>query len=280
MTGDTGDDDRLAGLFRDAASDGGAPPPGFDHGDVVATSRRITRPPPFRGGRRALALFAVAGVGTVVALPRGDRQVTAPADRRAARGRPTGGAPTAPAARRAGAPRGAGGGAERVPVGAARTMRERRPRQAAPVARGGGSAPAAAGPAAGRRAARPGWRAPARRRGRAARAGHHDLRRPAGPGAAGAARPGAPGGRGRPRPRRPPTSACPGASATSSLELGGGVFTVAYLPPGTASRASRTGASSAPTASGGTVWSSRPTARARRRSRASRGRLQYLGPRL
>jgi hypothetical protein len=73
MTGDTGDEDRLAGLFREAASDGGAPAPGFDHGDVVATSRRITarRRSAVIGG--AVALFAVAGIGTVVALPRGTR---------------------------------------------------------------------------------------------------------------------------------------------------------------------------------------------------------------
>ncbi len=72
MTGDTGDDDRLVELFREAASDGGAPAPGFDHGDVVATSRRITarRRSAVIGG--AVALFAGAGIGTVVALPRGD----------------------------------------------------------------------------------------------------------------------------------------------------------------------------------------------------------------
>ena len=86
MTGETGDEDRLAGLFRDAASDGGAPPPGFGHGDVVATSRRITarRRSAVVGG--ALALFAVAGVGTVVALPRGESatvSAAAPAERAA-----------------------------------------------------------------------------------------------------------------------------------------------------------------------------------------------------
>ena len=73
MTGDTGDEDRLAELFRAAASDAGAPPPGFDHGDVVATSRRITarRRSAVIGG--AVALLVVAGVGTVAALPRATR---------------------------------------------------------------------------------------------------------------------------------------------------------------------------------------------------------------
>src|SRR4249920_2679546 len=71
MTGEMPEDERIAGLFRAAASDTGAPPPRFDHGDVVATSRRITarRRSAVIGG--AVALLVVAGVGTVVALPRG-----------------------------------------------------------------------------------------------------------------------------------------------------------------------------------------------------------------
>lgn len=64
------DDDRLAELFRTAASDPGAPAPGFDHADVVAASRRITV------RRRSAAVVAavllvLAGVGTVIALPGG-----------------------------------------------------------------------------------------------------------------------------------------------------------------------------------------------------------------
>ena len=57
------DEGKLAALFRDAASDGTAPPPGFDHSDVVAASRRITarRRSALAGG--ALALLVVAGVG-------------------------------------------------------------------------------------------------------------------------------------------------------------------------------------------------------------------------
>jgi hypothetical protein len=63
------DDDRLAELFRAAASDAGAPASGFDHGDVLSASRRITarRRSALVGG--AVALFAVVGVGAVVALP-------------------------------------------------------------------------------------------------------------------------------------------------------------------------------------------------------------------
>jgi hypothetical protein len=53
------DDERLAALFRDAASDAGAPPPGFGHDEVVAASRRIT------ARRRASAIAASAVVGLV-----------------------------------------------------------------------------------------------------------------------------------------------------------------------------------------------------------------------
>lgn len=61
------DDERLGALFRAAASDGPSPP--FDHGDVVAASRRITarRRAAVAGG--ALALLAVAGVGAAVVRP-------------------------------------------------------------------------------------------------------------------------------------------------------------------------------------------------------------------
>jgi hypothetical protein len=63
------DDDRLAELFRTAASEAGTPPPGFDHDDVVTASRRITarRRSAMIGG--AFALFAVVGVGAAVAVP-------------------------------------------------------------------------------------------------------------------------------------------------------------------------------------------------------------------
>jgi hypothetical protein len=63
------DDDDLSTLFRTAASDPGAPPPGFDHRSVVAASRRVTV------RRRAavtgvgVALFAAVGVGGMIVLP-------------------------------------------------------------------------------------------------------------------------------------------------------------------------------------------------------------------
>ncbi len=72
------------------------------------------------------------------------------------------------------------------------------------------------------------------------------------------------------------TDVClPGSQRYVSLELGGGVFTAAYLPPGTIPSLAE-GASSAPTASGGTVIVSPPPAL---RDRAP-AVLQYLGPRL
>jgi hypothetical protein len=63
------DDERLGALFQAAASDSNAPPPGFDHDQVVRTSRRITvrrRAALTVGG---LALFAVVGIGGAVVLP-------------------------------------------------------------------------------------------------------------------------------------------------------------------------------------------------------------------
>jgi hypothetical protein len=62
------DDERLAALFREAASDPAAPPPRFGHDDVVATSRRIT------ARRRsaavgAAAVIGLAGLGAAVVLP-------------------------------------------------------------------------------------------------------------------------------------------------------------------------------------------------------------------
>lgn len=77
----TDPDDRIAALFREAASDD-APPPAFDHDRVVATSRRITarRRSAVLGG--AMALLVVAGVGVAVALPRavdGPASAAAPA---------------------------------------------------------------------------------------------------------------------------------------------------------------------------------------------------------
>ena len=131
------DDDRLAELFRAAASDAGAPPPGFDHDDVVAASRRITarRRSALIGG--AFALFAVVGVGAAVAVP--DTPATTSA--------------AAPAAGGPGQCR-AGGRAGQAPVpgaagGSARGTRGGRVRWSGrrPVRRGGGRR---RGPPAGR----------------------------------------------------------------------------------------------------------------------------------
>jgi hypothetical protein len=229
MTGETGDEDRLAGLFRDAASDGGAPPPGFGHGDVVATSRRITarRRSAVIGG--ALALFAVAGVGTVVALPRGESATVSAA---------------APAERAAdGAADSAHGPALAAP-------------HAAPVPGGAGApgvVPAPAPPLG------PGSTTCADRQDPALRALLVQVLPDAATARAAAT-----------------TDVClPGTERYLSLELGGGVFTVAYLPPGTIPSLVE-GASSAPTASGGTVIVSPPPAY---RDRAP-AILQYLAPRL
>ena len=63
------DDDRLAELFRAAAADPAAPPPGFDHRDVLSASRRITARRRSALVAGAFALFAVVGVGAAVALP-------------------------------------------------------------------------------------------------------------------------------------------------------------------------------------------------------------------
>lgn len=72
------DDDRLAELFRTAASDAGAPSPGFDHGEVVAASRRITarRRTALTG---ALGVVAVIGISVAVVLPERSFDATAAA---------------------------------------------------------------------------------------------------------------------------------------------------------------------------------------------------------
>lgn len=71
------DDDRIAALFSEAASD--APPPRFDHDRVVATSRRITarRRSAVLGG--AMALLLVTGVGVAVGLPSSGRDAASTA---------------------------------------------------------------------------------------------------------------------------------------------------------------------------------------------------------
>ena len=76
------DDEKLAALFRDAA--GAAPPPGFDHGDVTAASRRITVRRRAVLVTGAVVLVAAAGIGSVVALPRGADTATSVASGAAA----------------------------------------------------------------------------------------------------------------------------------------------------------------------------------------------------
>ncbi|OLT10930.1 hypothetical protein BJF78_28330 [Pseudonocardia sp. CNS-139] len=116
------DDDRLGDLFRAAASDPGAPAPGFDRESVVGASRRVT------ARRRAavlgagLALVAVAGVGTVVSLPSSSSGGAGDASTVAAPML----APAAPYDSRA------EGADRRRPRRASRTPRHRRPRRRPP----------------------------------------------------------------------------------------------------------------------------------------------------
>ena len=166
------DEARIAALFRDAAS--GAPPPGFDATQVVATSRRITRRRRSAVAGAALAVLAVVGVGVVAGLGGpSDTTVTA------ASGQAADSAASGP-----------GAGSE----GAARAAA---PEAAAPDAAGSPLAPSAAEPVPARRSGRCGGaadRCPARPR-------HRRLRGPAGPGVAGARRAGAARGRRRSRGR-------------------------------------------------------------------------------
>jgi len=60
------DDERLATLFAAAASEAGAPPTAFDHGDVLAASRRITVRRRTAFITSGLAVFALLGIGSAV----------------------------------------------------------------------------------------------------------------------------------------------------------------------------------------------------------------------
>jgi hypothetical protein len=214
------DDERLGALFQAAASDSNAPPPRFDHEEVVRTSRRIT------ARRRAaltvggLALFAVVGVGGAVVLPEDageDATVAAPmlsqegpsADSRAQKQVP-------PPAVAEGAP---GSGA--VP--------DRREAVPAPQAAPAGEAPLG-----------PGTTECADRQDPALRALVERFL----PEAVGA-------------PEAATTMECrPGGERGVNLEVrdgpAAGLLTVQYLPPGSVARVVQ-GAVAAPTASGGTV---------------------------
>jgi hypothetical protein len=280
------DEDRITELFHAAASDADAPPPGFDHDDVVAVSRRITarRRSALIGG--VVALLVVAGVGAVATLPRtGTSTLTTAA---APEGVPDSNTDNATGNNAATAPLPAAGGAEAA-VGGADSAGG-----AAGTSGGAGiSGTAGVGGGAGSGAAvTPG--------GGAASGG-------TGPGA----RPQAPGGVDTPahppHPLGPGTTTCadrqdsalralvvavlpevarapaaatsdiclPGTQRYLSVELGGGVLTVGYLPPGTATSLSE-GARSAPTASHGTVVVSPAPGYGDRVPKL----LQYLAPRL
>ncbi len=227
------DDDRIAELFHAAASDAGAPPPRFDHHDVVAVSRRITarRRSAMIGG--AVALLVVAGVGTTVALPLRTAETQ------------TAAAPVA------GADSAAGPGAQAAPEAAVGG--------ALPPTAGAGDASAPGAPLG------PGTTSCANRQDPALRA----LVVAVLPEATDA------------HPAATSDICLPGTQRYLSLELGGGVLTVTYLPPGTAPSLStapslRDGTSSAPTASHGTVIVSPAPGYGARVPQL----LDYLAPRL
>jgi hypothetical protein len=290
------EDDRIAELFRTAASEAGVPPAGFDHRDVVAVSRRITarRRSAVVGG--AVALLFVAGVGTVAVLPRSDSSTMTTASAGANADNNAAAAPQAAA----GAPEAAAGGVDSAGGAAA--------------AGGTQSGGAESGPGAAASAGRSAGVAPGGSANGAAPApsgsggtGSGGALTPGGAGSGGSAGSQVPGAGTPAHPLGPGTTTCanrqdpalralvvavlpeaanaPGAATSDiclpgtqrylNLELGGGVLTVAYLPPGTTASLSP-GASSAATASHGTVIVSPAPGYANRVPKL----LQYLSPRL
>ena len=306
------EDDRIAELFHAAASETGAPPPGFDHRDVVAVSRRITarRRSAVVGG--AVALLFVAGVGTVAVLPRSDSSTMTTASAGA-------NGDNAAAAPRAAAPEAAVGGADSG--GAAAGGQGGSAESDGGAAGGGGVAPGGTAPGGtgggtdgvvpggpGSNGVAPGGSA----------GGTGGVAPGGGAGSGGALPPG--GGAGQPAPAVPAPGAgtpahplgpgsgicanrqdpalkalvaavlpeaanAPGAATSDiclpaaqrylSVELGGGVLTVGYLPPGTVASLAP-GASSAATASHGTVIVSPPPGYTAQAPKL----LAYLAPRL
>jgi len=231
------DDDRLSELFRAAAADT-APPPGFDHQDVLAASRRITarRRSALVGG--ALAVCAVLGVGVLAWPGEQTASTVAAADSDAAeRAAPAPGldpVPAAPAAPDARSAAGADGPQEGAGVPQAGVA-------AAPDAAGGSGAGAAkpGTPFTGTPLG-PGTGPCADRQDPALRAYLEQVL----PEAVGAA-------------AAPTTDECrPSGERYVAVEVADGprqgVIGVAYLPPGTAASTYDL-AVSAPTASGGTV---------------------------
>jgi hypothetical protein len=234
------DDDRLSELFRAAAADT-APPPGFDHQDVLAASRRITarRRSALVGG--ALAVCAVLGVGVLAWPGEQTASTVAAADSDAAeRAAPAPGldpVPAAPAAPDARSAAGADGPQEGAGVPQAGVA-------AAPDAAGGSGAGAAKAVPPGTpftgTPLGPGSGPCADRQDPALRAYLEQVL----PEAVGA-------------PAAPTTDECrPSGERYVAVEVADGprqgVIGVAYLPPGTAASTVDL-AVSAPTASGGTV---------------------------
>jgi hypothetical protein len=208
------DEARIAALFRDAAS--GAPPPGFDATQVVATSRRITRRRRSAVAGAALAVLAVVGVGVVAGL-----------------GGPSDTTVTASSGQAADS---AASGSEAGSGGAARA--------AAPeIAGGSGAGPALAAPVPGSSPV-----APIGTPLGAGTGGCADRQDPALRALVDQALPEVVGA-----PEAATTLECrPGGERGVALEVPGGLLTVTYLPPGPVTEPPD-GARTAPTASGGTV---------------------------
>lgn len=246
------DDEELSALFRAAASDSGAPPPGFDRESVLRASRRVTIRRRAAAAALGLALFAGVGVGVSATLPRGDTSTAAA---------PMLAPHDAPAPLNAPAPR-----AESAP-GDARAQRDAAPPAAegAPGAAIAPQAPGIAGPPLG-----PGTRECADRQDPALRTLVEQVL----PEVVGA-------------PEAAITMECrPGGERGVNVEVtdgaARGLLTVQYLPPGTLAQLVE-GALSAPTASGGTVIvSSRPERPGEDAPLADRlpAALSYLAPRL
>lgn len=219
------DDDRLAELFRAAAADPAAPPPGFDHRDVLSASRRITARRRSALVAGAFALFAVVGVGAVVALPDSPTATSAAApaaaDRAEANRVDAAQAPAPEADAEQAAPQQAG--------------KERAERAAAGDA-AGAAPPAPLGAPFTGAPLGPGQGDCADRQDPRLRAYLEQVL----PEAVGA-------------PAAASTDEClPGTQRYVTVEVQDGLFGVAYLPPGTVPDLVP-GAVSAPTASGGTV---------------------------
>jgi hypothetical protein len=242
-------DEELSALFRAAASDSGAPPPGFDRESVLRASRRVTIRRRAAAAALGVALFAGVGLGVSATLPRGDSSpvaapMLAPDDARAQRDVPL---PSAPGDARA---------QQGVPPPAA---------EGAPGAGSAPEAPGIAGPPLG-----PGTRECADRQDPALRTLVEQVL----PEVVGA-------------PEAAITMECrPGGERGVNVEVADGaargLLTVQYLPPGVAPRLVE-GALSTPTASGGTVVvSSRPERPGEAAPLADRlpAALAYLAPRL